>query len=147
GRNADQLLFRGPSPALSDALRTVRHKGEWAGELHQVTRAGRDVVVSSRWTLVPADPKAEGAPPAVLVINTDITERKTLENQLQRAQRLESIGVLAGGIAHDLNNGLTPILMAAEVLLRRLAHPDHRSLLAVPPASPDRAAALVDEIR
>jgi PAS domain S-box-containing protein len=49
-------------------------------------------------------------------IATDITERKNLEQQFLRAQRMESIGTLAGGIAHDLNNALTPILMSIELL-------------------------------
>jgi len=47
---------------------------------------------------------------------TDITERKSLEKQFLRAQRMEGIGLLAGGIAHDLNNVLAPILMGADLL-------------------------------
>ncbi len=52
---------------------------------------------------------------------TDITERKELENQFLRAQRLESIGSLAGGIAHDLNNIFMPILMGVSTI-KRLEH-------------------------
>jgi nitrogen-specific signal transduction histidine kinase/CheY-like chemotaxis protein len=52
----------------------------------------------------------------VLVIETDVTEQKALEAQFLRAQRLESIGALASGIAHDLNNLLSPILMTASIL-------------------------------
>ncbi len=47
---------------------------------------------------------------------TDLTERRTLERQFLRAQRVESLGTLAGGIAHDLNNSLAPILMAVDLL-------------------------------
>jgi PAS domain S-box-containing protein len=47
---------------------------------------------------------------------TDITERKQMESSMIRTQRLESIGVLAGGIAHDLNNILSPILLSADLL-------------------------------
>ncbi|MCC5834555.1 MAG: PAS domain S-box protein [Opitutales bacterium] len=46
----------------------------------------------------------------------DITERKTLETQFLRAQRMESIGTLASGIAHDLNNLLSPIVMGVELI-------------------------------
>jgi PAS domain S-box-containing protein len=49
-------------------------------------------------------------------IHTDITERKKLEHQFLRAQRMESIGTLAGGVAHDLNNILAPILMSIQIL-------------------------------
>ncbi len=58
----------------------------------------------------------KGQPNSILVINTDITEKKRMESQFLRAQRMESIGTLAGGIAHDLNNVLSPILMAIDML-------------------------------
>ena len=69
--------------------------------------------MESRWTLVRDD---QGAPTSILVINTDVTEKKRMESQFLRAQRMESIGTLAGGIAHDLNNVLSPILMAIDML-------------------------------
>ena len=62
-----------------------------------------------RWTLVH---DSLGKPDSILTISTDITQQKILEAQFLRAQRLDSIGVLAGGIAHDLNNVLAPILMS-----------------------------------
>src|SRR5205823_1929522 len=52
----------------------------------------------------------------------DITESKQLEAQFLRTQRLESVGTLAGGVAHDLNNALAPIMMATELM--RLEFPD-----------------------
>jgi PAS domain S-box-containing protein len=87
--------------------------GEWRGEMRQITCSGRAIVVESRWTLIR---DGEGHPACFLVVNTDITERKQFEAHFLRAQRLESIGSLAGGIAHDLNNILAPILMAVEIL-------------------------------
>src|SRR5207245_7674877 len=83
------------------------------GELRQVTKDGREVLVNGRSTIVR---NPDGTPRSVLSINTDVTEQKKLEMQLLRAQRLESIGTLAGGVAHDLNNVLGPILMGAESL-------------------------------
>jgi PAS domain S-box-containing protein len=151
GRNSAELLYRGPSSAFVEEA-AVRTRGEWTGELHQVTRDGKDIVVSSRWTLMRGESvgeeAVEGPPdnPTILIINTDITARKTLESQLQRAQRLESIGVLAGGIAHDLNNVLTPILMASELLLLRVSDPESRSLLAMLQSATERGAELVNQI-
>lgn len=89
--------------------------GEWQGELHQRTKAGAQIIVDSRCSLLQS---AYGEPPMMLIINTDITERKSLERQLLQVQRLESLGTLAGGIAHDLNNILMPILMGCEYLRR-----------------------------
>ena len=91
---------------------TLRH-GEWNGELKHTTAAGVQLIVESRWTLVRDE---NGSPKTILVVNTDITERKRIAEQFLRAQRLESIGALASGIAHDLNNIFAPILMATELL-------------------------------
>jgi PAS domain S-box-containing protein len=60
---------------------------------------------------------AEGRPIAILGIAIDITSRKLLEQQLQQAQKMESLGQLAGSIAHDFNNVLTAILGFSELLL------------------------------
>src|SRR5207244_1752006 len=122
-----QLLFKGESPELAEATRTSLEKGEWVGELQQVTRTGKEIVVESRWTLVRDD---AGQPKCRLIVNTDITEKKKLEAQFLRAQRMESIGTLAGGIAHDINNVLTPIMMAVELLKLDLPAADRHSLLA-----------------
>lgn len=62
---------------------------------------------------------------SALVIVRDITEKKALNEKLLRNQRLESIGTLAGGIAHDLNNVLAPILMSIEIL--RMKYPETKA--------------------
>lgn len=112
GRSVVDLLYKDPTDFYR-AHEHVKKSGEWVGELQQVSRSGQDLIIEGRWTLVR---DAEGRDRSVLAINTDITERRNLERQFLRAQRLESIGTLAGGIAHDLNNVLSPILMAAELL-------------------------------
>ena len=65
---------------------------------------------------------AAGKTVSFVAVKRDVTEQQRLESQLRRAQRMESIGTLAGGIAHDLNNALAPVLMATQLL--RLALPD-----------------------
>lgn len=69
-----------------------------------------------------------GTPYAVCGISTDITERKQMEAQFYRAQRLESVGTLAGGIAHDLNNLLTPIMVMSQLLRMTVPHLDEAAL-------------------
>ena len=86
----------------------------WQGELNQKTQAGQSITVLSRRTSIQGD---TGQPPSLLVMNTDITHLKLLEAQLYRTQRIESLGILASGLAHDLNNALTPVLTAADLLL------------------------------
>ena len=85
--------------------------------------AGASLIVNSRWTLMR---DAKGNPKSIFSIETDVTERKKLEHQFLRAQRLESIGTLSGGIAHDLNNLLMPIMMG--VALLKHFEPDEKSL-------------------
>ncbi|HEX4951696.1 MAG TPA: PAS domain S-box protein, partial [Blastocatellia bacterium] len=93
--------------------------GKWKGELHQFTKNKTPIIVDGYWRLVYDE---DGAPKFILGVNHDITERKRLEAQFLRTQRLESIGTLASGIAHDLNNVLSP--MTISVYLLRLQQRD-----------------------
>ncbi|WP_414574733.1 CBS domain-containing protein [Anabaena sp. CCY 9402-a] len=98
-----------------------------------------------RWTLVRDE---LGKPQSILVVNTDITEKKQLEQQFYRAQRLESVGTLASGIAHDLNNVFAPIMMIAQLLPSRCKNVDARTqeLFQTLENSSQRGANLVKQI-
>jgi len=76
----------------------------------------------------------------------DLTERKKLEHQFFRAQRMESIGTLAGGIAHDLNNILAPILMSIEILELTATDPQAKSILQTIKTSSKRGADIVRQV-
>lgn len=90
----------------------------------------------------------DGHPTRTIGIHMDITEKKQLEAQFFRAQRLESLGTLASGIAHDLNNVLTPILSVAQLLPLRLTDLDDRTqnLLKILESSAHRGADLIKQI-
>jgi PAS domain S-box-containing protein len=93
--------------------------------------------------------RAVPGPGGVLTLEgfiTDITERKLLESQVLQNQRLESVGTLAGGIAHDLNNVFAPIMMAGDLLSDRAQEKDDAQLLDVVAASAKRGAELVRQI-
>ena len=111
GRTTHELIADNASLDSARSLDAVQTRDEWAGEVRQKSRDGRDLTLQSRWTLMR---EADGKPKAILVVNSDITEKKRLESQLLRSQRLESIGTLASGLAHDLNNVLAPIMMAVQ---------------------------------
>lgn len=141
GRNAHQLIHD-DSIEYVEARDALLERGEWMGSLRQVARDGRRVLTESRWTLVRGD---DGEPESILVINTDVSERRNLELQFLRAQRLESIGTLAGGIAHDLNNVLAPVMLSL-TLLRELAGPEGADLVDSLRQSVGRGADLVRHV-
>ena len=110
-------LNRERPAALDEAETATLTRYAWSGQLRRLTQSGKDLFVESRWNLMRDE---GGSPVGILVIDTDVTERSNIEAQLFRTQRLESIGLLAGGVAHDINNILTPILMATGLLRRTL---------------------------
>lgn len=142
GRNAGELLYADPEQ-LAAATAALLASGEWSGELEQKTKSGETVTVLGRWTLLK---RPDGSPDAILAINTDISDKKRLEVQFMRAQRMESIGTLAGGIAHDLNNILAPILMSVEMLHPEVASEEGRATLETVRASAQRGADLIKQI-
>jgi two-component system, cell cycle sensor histidine kinase and response regulator CckA len=117
--------------------------GSWEGELLQITKDNTKVLVSSRWTLVKDE---RDRPKSILIVNTDITEKKKLEAQFLRAQRMESIGTLASGIAHDLNNILTPILAAVQMFQRGVPENKYQVILNLLETNTKRGANLVKQV-
>ncbi|MCW5316847.1 response regulator [Nostoc sp. KVJ3] len=144
GKNANQLLYRKQNfYQMKNIQKTLVEHGSWQGELHQVTKQGNEIIVASRWTLVNDD---EGQAKSILIVNSDITEKKQLEAQFLRAQRMESLGTLASGIAHDLNNALTPMLMTVQLLEPKLPDEKSQQWLKIMETNVKRAADLVKQV-
>ena len=88
-----------------------------------------------------------GGPIEGVVVNSrDVTDKRQTEAQLLRAQRMECLGVLAGGIAHDLNNILSPVLMGTELLKMYVSDPESVRILETIQASSERGSHLVKHI-
>ncbi len=113
--------------ALRAAIQEVTTQGAWNGELTLLTGDNKPREVASRWTVLTDH---QGKPASILITCNDITDKKRLEHQYLRAQRLESVGTLASGVAHDLNNILSPIIMGVEMLNMNPVDEETRSLLA-----------------
>ncbi|MGV3625045.1 MAG: PAS domain-containing sensor histidine kinase, partial [Archangium sp.] len=144
GQNARDLLYGElEKERFDEAMAQVLSEGEWRGEVHHRTRDGRTVVIDARWSLLRHE---DGTPRSILSINTDVTERKNLEKQFLRAQRLESLGTLAGGIAHDLNNVLAPIVMTASSLRSDEKDPERAEDLLLLVRSAERGADMVKQL-
>lgn len=140
----DVDLFGHNSNAEIQAARTaIEQNPEWRGEIRLHDRQGKQLIMDSRITLLRDD---AGRPQGRLWIATDITERKRIEEQFFRAQRLESLGMLSAGIAHDLNNVLAPILLAAPMLRDHAHDPADLRMITTLEKSAERGAALVRQI-
>jgi PAS domain S-box-containing protein len=118
-------------------------RGEWHGDLQHFTKDRRQITTEARWTLIRDH---EENPKSVLSIDSDVTEKKKTEAQLMQAQRMESIGTLAGGIAHDLNNILTPIMLAIAVLKTRSDDPQSKKMLETIDMSAKRGSDIVRQV-
>jgi signal transduction histidine kinase len=143
GKDANQLLGKDATAArLQEARSLVTLEGNWYGELQQVTKDGKE-----------SSSKAVGRWCATIGrnhINPNCQYRyhteELLESQFLRAQRMESIGTLAGGIAHDLNNVLAPILMAVQLLALKLEDERSQQWLNILEVNAKRGADLVKQV-
>ena len=126
-----------------EATRLLLESGEWSGEMQQLTRDRLEKIIECSWTLIRDD---AGKPKSFLIVNSDITDKKRFETQFLRAQRMESIGTLAGGIAHDLNNVLTPVLMAIQMLQMKIGDPDSQRWLSVMQKNVERGADMIKQV-
>ncbi|MFN8361918.1 MAG: PAS domain S-box protein [Candidatus Kapaibacterium sp.] len=143
GTFAPELIGTGDIDDFYAARKVLFADGNWTGEFLQKTKAGKIILVQSRWKLVR---NTANEPISVLVTNTDITEKKSLEKQLFRAQRLESIGTLASGIAHDLNNILTPVVLGMELIKLTTADEPTRKRIDTIISTVQRGSGLIGQV-
>jgi two-component system cell cycle sensor histidine kinase/response regulator CckA len=112
-KKAFQFVFKNKAFKFSEARELLNKNGDWQGKVRQCSKEKKDLIVESHWLYVTNN---QGNPESILMVNRDITDKEKMEAKFYRAQRLESIGTLTGGIAHDLNNILTPIMIALNIL-------------------------------
>jgi PAS domain S-box-containing protein len=110
-------------------------------EAHLTTSFGREVWLASHFSHF-----IQNGEPHLLHIFIDATDQKKLESQFLRSQRMESLGTLAGGIAHDLNNVLAPILISIQLLKEEIADPALKKLLDSLETNVSRGADLVQQV-
>jgi PAS domain S-box-containing protein len=142
GRDMGELIFAEAS-RLEAVTGQLLKTGEWRGEHDHVSKAGERLIISGSATLVR---DAGGEPKSALCINIDITAQKNLEELLLRAQRMESLGTLASGVAHDLNNILAPIMMSVPLLRRDLSPEQREGIISTIEISAKRGAEIVKQV-
>ncbi len=145
GHNAQELTKSGRHDgAFFKRLLTTILAGEtWQSEVVQRSKDGVDYTVIQ--TITPVRDK-RGQISHFISIEEDITEKKNLEEQALRAQRVQNLGMLAAGIAHDFNNALAPILLAAPLLRAQVSSTGGQRMLDIIEESSERGAALVRQM-
>lgn len=132
-----------PPETYAQLWQTITSGKEWRGEFHNRKKNGE-----LYWESASISPIVDesGKTTHFLAVKEDITDKKKLEAQFLRAQRMESIGHLAGGIAHDLNNILAPILLSIEMLREEAKTEEALSLLETLEASARRGSNIVKQV-
>src|SRR6266516_4477379 len=117
--------------------------GTFVGDMRHSTKDQTEIIVESRRKFIRDE---AGRPKSVLIVNTDVTEKRWLEIQFLRAQRMETIDRLVGGIAHDLNNVLSPVLFASSVLEQKCVGAEAKRWLETLRVNAEHAGRLITQL-
>ncbi len=143
GRRLEDIFRAEFHPELQRTREGLENADESRCEIRVENKSGKALVIEVSTTLIRDD---DGRPKARMSIGTDVTAKKVLEEKFLRVQRLESIGMLASGIAHDLNNVLAPIFLAAPMLREHATDPGDIRMITSLEKSAERGAGLVRQI-
>lgn len=142
---------------IADLVKSGRHGQEFYRRMWQVILSGKvwsgeitnrrkdGTVYPEEVTITPVA-GADGQINHFIAIKRDLTQEKAHEARILRTQRMESIGTLAGGIAHDINNALTPILMILDSIRAAESTEQREPLLRIIEASVERSASMISQL-
>jgi len=143
GRSIFDLFNNSNNDNLDNVFEVIRINNSWVGEFNLKLKSGKEIIIESSWTKISNPNNKQDS---ILIINTDLTEKKQMETQFYRKQRMESLGTLSSGIAHDFNNILTPIVISLEVLKQRYKDERADKIIDTLQQTVNRGAELVNKI-
>jgi PAS domain S-box-containing protein len=144
GRLSHELLRTELPLPLDEIHAAMQARGRWEGEVTHLAKDGHRVHVASQWILRRG--RGEESP-SVIEVNTDVTAQRLVDEQARQSDRLEVVGQLAGGVAHEANNQMTVILGAASFLLGRRDLPEEaRKDLEYVREAAERTAAITGQL-
>ena len=144
GRTVSELSMWEEPTSRDTLMQRVRREGsvrDYEARLRRKDGTVRDVLIS-----VTVIDYLDASEPVVLSMLTDVTGKKAMEAQLLQNQRMEVIGSLAGGIAHDLNNILAPIMLVGDLLQGRLQNPEDQETLEMAMSGARRGADIIKQL-
>ncbi|HLE19020.1 MAG TPA: PAS domain S-box protein, partial [Syntrophales bacterium] len=127
----------------TEVKKTLMHEGKWSGELYNKRKDGQSLTSDGRFVLVTDD---SGAPKFISGICIDISAIKTLERNIYQVQRLDSLGTLAGNIAHDINNILSTVLLSVEILRKNSPNESSSRILDTIATSTGRGSGIIKQL-
>jgi PAS domain S-box-containing protein len=127
---------------VKNNIAIVLKEGYWEGETINKTKDGREVIMHNVLTLI-TDKK--GKPVGIIGISNDISEKKQLENQIARLDRLNMIGEMAAGIGHEVRNPMTTIRGFLQLLTEKEDNHQKRAYFNVMIKEIDRANSIITE--
>jgi two-component system cell cycle sensor histidine kinase/response regulator CckA len=116
GRSSHELLQTEFPMPLEELRASLLSAGRWEGEVVHVAKDGRRIHVATQWVL---QRRRRDDTPLVTEVNTDVTAQRLIEERVRQTERMEVVGQLAGGVAHEANNQMTVVLGATSFLLGR----------------------------
>ena len=144
GKNASILKSDANESEYYFALWEAINSGKvWQGKTVSKRKNGETYPVELTFTPIVSD---NGKIEHYVCIQQDISAKNELDFQIHRMQRLTGVATLAGGIAHNINNSLTPIIMSAELLKDEFTDPESRELLNTITKCAERSADLIRQV-
>ena len=142
-KSAAKILWGENQDDIKQIVQNVLRAGHWSGELKKCRKTGEELRVESNWILTYNEQEKQKA---IITVDRDVTEQRRLQEQFLRAQRLDSLGRLAGGIAHDLNNIFTPMMLSLELLDAKLSDEKSQKWVKALQRNLERGTNLVQQI-
>ena len=143
GRKSTDFLFKNDKLFFNKLKKMLSNEGKWQGELELINKNGRDLLVLLQCIMLN---NYKTTTKSILFVGTDISKHKLISDQLLRTQRLESVGILAGGIVHDLNNVFSPILLAINLLSQKLKDKNSKKWLEMVKSNCERGTDIVRQV-
>jgi two-component system, cell cycle sensor histidine kinase and response regulator CckA len=143
GKNVTEVMPYSKLAVFDDLWKSTLNDGHWSGEIRQRSQTGKEFVALCRSSLVRDQHEN---PIDVMIICTDVTENKRLQERFLRTQRIESIGVLTSGIAHDLSNDFAPMIMGVEMMKNNVRDDLLRPVIAAMDFSVQHGKKMIDQV-